>query len=196
MPKKTAKAILKAGAEYVISVKDNQPELYEDIKDTFLLKLNDKFDKSLKKATEVKFGHGRYERRTAYIEASEDVINWCNQSKKFGIKSFALVVKECEIKFNKIIENHYYICSKIFSPKEILNITSAQWGVETMHWSLDNTLGEDHSTIRSKTKIIASNIVRKFALSNIVNFLKSSNIKENIRAFMKKCSFNPEMLQI
>ena len=62
--------------------------------------------------------------------------------------------------------------------KEILNITSQEWSVEAMHWSLGNTLGEDHSTFRKKTKILLGNIVRKFALSNVVDFIKRKNIKQ------------------
>jgi len=162
LSKKTAKAILDAGANYVLSVKDNQPELHEDIKDSFSIQLNDKFDK----ANEFK-----------------------------GVKAFALVIKECELQGRKTIENHYYICSKIFSAEEILSITSAEWGVEAMHWSLDNTLDEDHSMLRLKPKIIVGNIVRKFALSNVVNFIKSNCITQIIRSFMKSCSFNIKMLQ-
>ena len=177
-------------------MKDNQPELHEDLKDSFFIKLNDEFDKSLKTATETKFGHGRYERRTAYVEANKDVIDWCEKAKEFSnVKSFALVVKQCETNGKKSKENHYYICSKNFTPEEILKITSQEWGIEAMHWSLDNTLYEDHSTIRIKSKIIAGNIVRKFALSNVVNFIKKNNITETIRSFMKQCSFLPQKLQ-
>jgi hypothetical protein len=33
----------------------------------------------------------------------------------------------------KYVENHYYICNKVFSAEEILSITSGEWGVEAMH---------------------------------------------------------------
>ncbi|MDR1628440.1 MAG: hypothetical protein LBR79_06695 [Oscillospiraceae bacterium] len=104
-------------------------------------------------------------------------------------------MKKCEFQGKLTTTKHYYICSKAFSAKEILSITSQEWGVESMHWSLDNTLGEDHSTFRRKTKIISGNIIRKFALSSVVNFIKSHSITETMRTFMKKCSFNPQILQ-
>jgi predicted transposase YbfD/YdcC len=200
LSKKTTKAVIKAGADYVLSVKENQLELHEDVEYSFKIQLNDKFEKinnPLDSATQIKFGHGRIERRTAYVDSNEEVITWCNVAKQFSnVKAFALVTKQCEEPGKKYTENHYYICSKAFSAEEILSITSQEWGVETMHWTLDNTLGEDHSTLRKKTKIILGNAVRKFALSNVVNFIKRKNIKTAIRSFMTTCSFNPQLLQI
>jgi hypothetical protein len=75
-------------------------ELYEDIKYSFKIQSEDKFEKihnPLDSATEVNFGHGRIERRTAYVDSNEKILNWCKTSKQFtNVKAFALVVKQCE----------------------------------------------------------------------------------------------------
>jgi hypothetical protein len=86
------------------------------------------------------------------------------------------------------------LCSQKYTPEQILHITSQEWGVEAMHWSLDNTLGEDKCTIASKSKLIASNIVRKIALFYISSLIKIYHIKNTVRGHMKFLSFNPQML--
>jgi predicted transposase YbfD/YdcC len=188
-------AIVKSGADYVLSVKKNQPELYDDIKNSFAYRLGDKFAKRsnpLPTAWEPKMGHGRTEIRTAYVDYD---VNWCESAKQFkNCAAFAMIVKKCEENGKKTLEKHYYICSKAYSPKQILRITSQEWGVEALHWSLDNTLGEDQCTIHSKSKLITSNIVRKIALAYLSFLIKVDDVKNTIRGFMKFLAFNPEKL--
>jgi predicted transposase YbfD/YdcC len=195
LSKKTVALIVKSGADYVLSVKKNQPELYECIEKSFEYRLNDKFSKRnspLPTAWEPKMGHGRTEIRTAYVDYD---VNWCERAKLFkNCAAFAMVLRKCEENGKKTIEKHYYICSKAYSPKQILRITSQEWGVEAMHWSLDNTLGEDHCTFVSKSKLINSNIVRKIALAYVALLINIGNVKNTIRGFMKFLSFNPEKL--
>jgi predicted transposase YbfD/YdcC len=195
LSKKTVTAIVNAGADYVLSVKKNQPELYDDIENYFEYRLNNKFAKRsnpLLSAWEPKMGHGRTEVRTAYVDYD---VNWCESAKRFkNCSAFAMVVRKCEENSKITLENHYYICSKAYSPKQILHITSQKWGVEALHWSLDNTLGEDRCTLRSKTKLIVSNIVRKIALAYVAFLIKVDNVKNTVRGFMKFLAFNSEML--
>ena len=186
---------MKSGADYVLSVKKNQPELYDDIKNSFEYRLNDKFAKKsnpLPTAWEPKMGHGRTEIRTAYVDYD---VSWRERAKLFkNCAAFAMVVRKCEQNGKKTIEKHFYICSKAFSPEQILRITSQEWGVEALHWSLDNTLDEDRCTFRLKSKLIASNIVRKIALSYISFLIRVDDVKNTIRGFMKFLAFNPEKL--
>jgi predicted transposase YbfD/YdcC len=195
LSKKTVNAILKSGADYVLSVKKNQPDLYDCIERNFEYRLNDKFEKRnnpLSSDWEPKMGHGRTEIRTAYVDYDVD---WCESAKMFkNCAAFAMVVKKCEEKGKKTLEKHYFICSKAYSPQQILRITSQEWGVEALHWSLDNTLGEDRCTFLSKSKLINSNIVRKIALAYVSFLVKVGNVKDTIRGFMKFLSFSPEML--
>ena len=195
MSKKTVDAILESGADYVLSVKKNQPELFECIKDSFQYQLNDEFEKlnnPLPTSYETKMGHGRFERRTAYVDYN---VGWCERLGHFkNCQAFALIVRKCEENDKKTIENHYYICSQKYTPTQILSITSQEWGVEAMHWSLDNTLGEDKCTIASKSKLIISNIVRKISLGYIYSLITSNHIKDTLRGYMKCLSFNPQML--
>jgi predicted transposase YbfD/YdcC len=188
-------AIIKSGADYVLSVKKNQPELHDSIERNFEYRLNDKFakkNKPLLSAWEPKMGHGRAEIRTAYVDYDVD---WCESAKLFkNCAAFAMVARKCEHRGKTTIERHYFICSKAYSPQQILRITSQEWGVEALHWSLDNTLDEDRCTFVSKSKLIVSNIVRKIALAYVSFLIKTDDIKNTIRGFMKFLSFSPEML--
>lgn len=47
----------------------------------------------------------------------------------------------------------YYISSKDLNAKELLNATRSHWLVESMHWSLDTTFGEDASRKRAEEKV-------------------------------------------
>ena len=169
--------------------------MFECIEDSFEYQLNDEFEKKnnpLPKASESQMGHGRFEIRTAYVDYNVD---WCEKAGQFkNCQSFAMVVRKCEEHGIKTVENHYYICSQKYTPEQILYLTSQEWGVEAMHWSLDNTLAEDKCTISSKSKLIVSNIVRKISLAYISFLIKTFGIKNSIRGFMKFLSFNPGKL--
>ena len=52
----------------------------------------------------------------------------------------------------------YYISSKSLSAKELLNAMRSHWLVESMHWSLDTSFGED--ACRKRAEESAENFVR------------------------------------
>jgi predicted transposase YbfD/YdcC len=56
-----AEKIIKNDANYILAVKGNQQELYQDIKDSFV------FSKKFETGTDVDFRHGRIETRTCSV---------------------------------------------------------------------------------------------------------------------------------
>ena len=62
-------------------------------------------------------------------------------------------------------ERRLFISSLEVDPKKALEATRKHWGVESMHWTLDVTYGEDYC--RARTKHAAANraTVRRMALS-------------------------------
>lgn len=200
MSKKTAKIIVVSGANYILGVKRNQHDLYEMTKDSFEYKLNDPYElhnNPLAVYSNIEKGHGRIVRRTVFVDYD---IDWYDRIEDFaGIKCFAMITRRCEEKGKTTTENHYYIASSPFTPKQIYEYTAKEWGVETLHWSLDNTLGEDCSSIHSRSKLINANIVKKIALNFIKIFTESNEIITNcvgnsISSVMKFLSFNSKKL--
>src|SRR5690606_39027302 len=72
-----AKKIIDKGADYILAIKDNQKELFTQVKDEF------HFAKELKTVEDIDFGHGRIETRKCSIISNfkfiENVNNkWSN----------------------------------------------------------------------------------------------------------------------
>ena len=74
-----AKTILKQEADYILSIKENQKQLYQDIEDEF------KFSKATKTHTQQDLGHGRIETRKCSLiknfEFIENQDRWTNLKK-------------------------------------------------------------------------------------------------------------------
>jgi hypothetical protein len=57
-------------------------------------------------------------------------------------------------------------------------------------------MGEDGSFVRNKNAQLCLNIIRKFAVSIVTNYIKKSNPKKkSISGNMRKCLLNPLLLQ-
>lgn len=56
-----AEKIVAQKADYILAVKNNQPQLYEDVKDEF------RFGKNIPTWQDHEFGHGRIETRTCSV---------------------------------------------------------------------------------------------------------------------------------
>jgi len=146
-----AKTIVEAQADYVLSVKENQGHLYEDISVLFGVDQAQNFKyASFEYEKTTNKGHGRIDVRECwstsnpeYLHLIRNVQNWT------GIKSIAMVV--C----TRIIENketkhvRFYISSLPSNAKRILEAVRKHWSIENdLHWVLDVALNEDHSRVR------------------------------------------------
>jgi len=146
-----AKTIVEAQADYVLSVKENQGHLYEDISVLFGVDQAQNFKyASFEYEKTTNKGHGRIDVRECwstsnpeYLHLIRNVQNWT------GLKSIAMVV--C----TRIIENketkhvRFYISSLPSNAKRILEAVRKHWSIENdLHWVLDVALNEDHSRVR------------------------------------------------
>ena len=173
-------------SDYVLNVKGNQEALLNDIVQIFQDKttqdsintLNIKYkslkgirnvlsDKSLSMIMTAEKGHGRIEIRKYYYLT--DITLMINAKKEwFGLKGIGMVERETQINGKKTKELSYFIGS-IDSVKEFEKAVRNHWNVESMHWSLDVTYGEDANRTRKGTapqnmgvlKRIAFNAVKK-----------------------------------
>ena len=129
--KKSAKAVIKAGADYLFSVKDNNPSLKEDIELYFQEESIEPFAKTEKNG-------GRIEKRTAYVSNEIDWLygreDWIN------LTCIGAIHTEFEKDGKKSSEWHYYISSAPLTAESLLKHARLEWGVEAMHWLLDCSL--------------------------------------------------------
>lgn len=160
--KENAEKIQQAGADYVLPVKENHANLYEDIKLFFdeAIKLNFKGVDADHFET-IDKDHGRIEKRIYHIIDGEDLPDrhlW------IGLKTIGMVIRERTIKGKTTQEIHYYIGSIEIDGQLFEKSVRGHWGVECLHWYLDVVLREDDNRYRDKIGAQNLAVLRKITL--------------------------------
>jgi len=183
----TVNEILDAGADYVLSVKKNQSNLYEDIAEMIDFKQADKCESNttpLEKETKIEKGHGRIDKRTALVthevEWLMDRGNWT------GVQTIGAIITPSEIRL--------YISSRKLTPAELLNFTRKEWSVESMHWQLDVIFNEDRATLHEANSQKTLNILRKTVLNVLRIFRDNYYPKLNMVDISRKCLHDSDVL--
>lgn len=157
-----AQTIVEAQADYVLSVKENQGHLFEDISVLFAVDQTHDFKyATLEHHQEVNKGHGRIETREcwctsdpAYLNLIRDRENWV------GLRSIAMVGDK------QTKKTRYYISSLSSDPQRLLHIVRRHWAIENeLHWVLDVALNEDHSRVRKDQAPENLAVLRHIALN-------------------------------
>lgn len=195
--KETAEIIINNGGDYVLQVKANQKNFYDDTMAMFtdsFMDINDK-EENYETFVTLEKGHGRIEKRICYVLQDTAYFTDYIDSWK-GLKKIFAVKREIEIDGHKTTETSCYISSKNASAEQLLSYTRKHWQIESFHWLLDVNLGEDSCMIEDKNVQQILNILRKHALSMVKRHIKDNDIKRTtIRSFMRKCAFNTSRLE-
>lgn len=162
-----ANKIVSKGGHYVLKVKNNQKELYRDIKRQFN-KFNNLYgnDEIIYKKT-IEKDHGRGEIREYFLTYRVDEIK--DKEKWKTVKAVAYVnVKTMNGEEVKNTDNYYIIDYEI-SINDLEKTIRDHWKIECgLHWRLDVILDEDHSRNRVKNSIQNLAMLRKIAF-NLAN---------------------------
>jgi predicted transposase YbfD/YdcC len=163
-----AQTIMEAEADYVLSVKENQGHLFEDISVLFAVDQAQDFKYSnFSYKQTVSKGHDRIEVREcwstsdpAYLRLIRDVENWT------GLQSIAMVVCTRILAGTETKHVRYYITSLPSNAERLLHVVRKHWSIENkLHWVLDVALNEDHSRIRKDQAPENLAVLRHIALN-------------------------------
>lgn len=160
--KEIAKKIIDNKADYVLALKGNQAELFEQVKDEFL------FSKATVSYEDLDFGHGRIETRICSVLTIKDFDHVTVHKEWEGMTSIIKIESTRDFKNKDIVETaiRYYISSRETTPENFLHIIRSHWGVENkLHWMLDVAFSEDYNRKRAINASQNFSLINKIALS-------------------------------
>lgn len=171
--KAIAATIVEKGGAYILTVKDNQKTLYEDLqrlfsdaRSTVSRKADDMAKPALTRVRDVDSGHGRIEERTLYM--SRD-LSWLTTAGDWrGLCGVAMLETTTTDSVTGQVSHHkrYLITSDTaLVAAQFLALTRAHWQIESHHWVLDVVFDEDGSRIRSRRAAENFSSLRRMAVS-------------------------------
>ena len=142
--------LIAQGADYVLSLKANQPTLHQDVADVFADARQAAFAGIAHDTyATLEKGHGRLERRRTWLLHDPDSLAWLDDEHRWsGLRSVALVERDCRIGDQRTVELRYFL-SSLTDARELAEAVRLHWGIENgFHWILDVVFREDDSRVR------------------------------------------------
>lgn len=162
--KEIARQIVEGGGDYVLPVKDNQPNLVRDVINTFCeaQDVDYKGYEHGRYETEER-GHGRLEKRSYTALYDLDAIEGRDEWKKLTVIGTCYSERTVGDKTSEVLR--LFIGSRRADARTYAGALRGHWGIENnLHWQLDIAFGEDDSSISNRN--VAQNValLRKLAL--------------------------------
>ena len=195
--KKTVEQIVNQGGDYLLSLKDNHPDMKRNVEDNF-----DEMARRRKKPWAYdkyeiqEKGHGRIETRkhTVIYKGNEEIWGLIDLHNEWKNLNSILKIESERINLQTGVisnENRYYITSMKDDAKTIAEATREHWNIENkLHWRLDVLMREDECRVR------AGNSAENFAtLRHLAfNLLKTEPTKKSLRRKQKTAGWDHSYL--
>ncbi|HSX80931.1 MAG TPA: ISAs1 family transposase [Candidatus Saccharimonadia bacterium] len=141
-----AQAIVDEGGDYVMIVKENQPQLRADIELVFTLPPAGDRQET---ARTVDIGHGRIEQRN--ITTSEALVgysDWPGLAQVFELGRHVIMQKTGQERV-EVVYGVTSLSAERATPGRVLDLVRGHWSIENKsHWVRDVTFDEDRSQVR------------------------------------------------
>ncbi|MEY4520407.1 MAG: hypothetical protein RLZZ499_3007 [Cyanobacteriota bacterium] len=164
--KEIAQLITEQEGDYILSLKGNQGNIYQDVQQLFNWALKTNWENIPHEAYQtINKGHGRIEIRRHWLLSSvEHLIDAYLWS---GLKRVGLIESERRVRGKPpTIERRYYLLSLDGGVKRFAQAVRSHWGIENqLHWCLDVAFNEDNSRIRSGHAPENMALIRHIALN-------------------------------
>lgn len=189
-----AQTIIEAQADYVLSVKENQGHLFEDISVLFAVDQAQDFKyASFEHAEVTNKGHGRIEVRACWSTSNSEYLTLIRNAHNWtGLQSIAMVICTRMVGDKQTQQVRFYISSLPSDAQRILEVVRKHWAIENeLHWVLDVALNEDRSRVRKDHAPANLAVIRHIAL----NMLKQEKTaKGGIHAKQLQAGWNQDYL--
>jgi predicted transposase YbfD/YdcC len=189
--KDIAAQVVAGGGDYVLTVKENQEHLLEDIQATVAQARDGNLPAAqVDEYTTTERGHGRQERRSYgvihNVEGIRDRPLWRQ------LTTVGMCYSERTVNGKTSREARYFIGSRRLSAKRYGKALRHHWGIENnLHWQLDMTFDEDASRIQGRNAAHNFAWLRRIALS----LLKQNDSKLSIRGKRKAAALDTDFLE-
>ena len=185
-----AKQIIDGGGDYVLALKANQPELLDDVIDSFQMAR-----RFTGQHQTVEKDHGRLESRVCRTIADPATLTWLDPDGAWpGLRSIAMVTATRHVTGSETptTQVRYYVSSLPGAARPIAEAVRSHWGIENgLHWVLDMAFREDES--RTRTGASAQNLalLRKLAL-NLIR--QDPTRKHGVKAMRMRAAWDTDYL--
>lgn len=189
-----AKMVVDGGGDYLLSVKENQGNLFDDIQYLFEVDAAKEFAQVPHSyAKTVNKGHARLETRECWAIDDEEYLSFLRKRKQWvGLKSIVRIIAKRAIGEKIETQIRYFISSLPADARAILKAKRSHWKIENqVHWVLDIAFREDECRVRKDHASENLAVLRHMAL-NLLKHEKTA--KGGIHAKRLQAGWNNDYL--
>ncbi len=188
--KAIAQAISDKDAGYCLQLKENHPNVYDEVVSYFDSEIGDSLLATDETYVQTVDGdHGRIEIRRHWLSTD---IGWFDDAHLWAdLQAFGRVESERTVGDKTSIHRRYFLTT-VSDVREFARVVRSHWGIEdSLHWVLDMAFDEDHSRARIGNAAENLAIVRQIAL----NLLKQEKVtKVGIKSKRKMCGWDHDYM--
>ncbi|MEI8397015.1 MAG: ISAs1 family transposase [Rhodospirillaceae bacterium] len=187
---KIAADITRRKGDYILSVKGNQPTLYNEIALYFA-----DFAAQTGFCSDTDKDHGRIETRRVVVSHEVSFLlsdrRYPDEPRFPTLAAIVMIESTIETKGVSTIERRYYMSSAKLTPERAAEAIRGHWRIEnSLHWVLDVIFKEDQSRLRRGHGAHNMAIVRHFA----INLVRLGKGKRSIKTMRKAAGWSTDCL--